>query len=136
MRSAHHQNNEDSYRVSVLAHPRARARRLGRLARSLSGGALALGLMGCQGANLNPLEWKSFIDPGELGRYKTDPLLLKIVDHVDEHIEEPNTEFVTATEVTQDELTNNVSDYVVSKNDLLTIEISDRVRLKPLNSPR
>jgi protein involved in polysaccharide export with SLBB domain len=83
---------------------------------------VALGLLG--GCN-QILDSKSFIDPGEMGRYKNDPLLLKIVDHVDERIEEPNTEFVNAVEVTPDELANNVSDYVISKNDLLTIEISD-----------
>jgi protein involved in polysaccharide export with SLBB domain len=71
------------------------------------------------------LDTKSFIDPGELGRYKQEPLLLKIVDHVDAKIEEPNSEFVNAVEPTQEDLANNVSDYVVSKNDLLTIEISD-----------
>ena len=51
--------------------------------------------------------------------------MLKIVDHVDQRIEEPNTEFVNAVEPTPEDLTNNVSDYVISKNDLLTIEISD-----------
>jgi protein involved in polysaccharide export with SLBB domain len=120
LRSAHHRREKNPTSANIRGLAR-RGRRV-RLAACLGCGTLALGLLG--GCNAI-LDSKSFIDPGELGRYKQTPLLLKIVDHVDERIEEPDTEFVNAVEVTPEELTNNVSDYVISKNDLLTIEISD-----------
>ncbi|MDB5297547.1 MAG: putative polysaccharide export protein, partial [Phycisphaerales bacterium] len=90
-------------------------------------GATTLGaglLAGCQ--NANPLDIKSFIDPSELaGRVRKDTLVVKILNQVDPAIEEPNREFVTAQPPTQDDLVVSATDYVISKNDLLSLEISD-----------
>jgi len=79
-------------------------------------GALAL-TTGC--------ETKSFIDPSELGRYKKDPLVLPILDRLDTGVEEPTEEFSDAGEIRPDDLVPDVADYVIGKNDLVNVSITD-----------
>jgi polysaccharide biosynthesis/export protein len=84
----------------------------------LACGMVTLGLLtGC--------ETKSFIDPGEMGRYEHTKLTLPVLNRVDPGIEEPNDHFVYATEPTAEDLQPTSGDYTVSKNDLLTIEIPE-----------
>lgn len=70
-------------------------------------------------------ETKSFIDPTELGRYKTDPLVLPIVNEVDPALETPDQQWTQASEPTAEDLKPNVGDYRISANDLLAITLSD-----------
>ena len=74
-------------------------------------------------------ETKSFLNPGEVGRYKHEPLLLPIVNSLsgETGIEEPNDQFAQASEITGEDLQAANQDYVVGKNDLLSISISDLV---------
>ena len=89
-----------------------------RLGSLLACGMVTLGLLtGC--------ETKSFLDPGEVGRYEHTRLTLPILNKVDPGIEEPNEQWVYATEPTAEDLQPTAGDYTVSKNDLLTIEIPE-----------
>ena len=89
-----------------------------RLGSLLACGMVTLGLLtGC--------ETKSFLDPGEVGRYEHTRLTLPILNKVDPGIEEPNNQWVYATEPTPEDLQPTAGDYTVSKNDLLTIEIPE-----------
>ena len=84
----------------------------------LACGLVTLGLLtGC--------ETKSFIDPGEMGRYDHTKLTLPILNKVDPGIEEPNDQFVYATEPTPEDLQPTAGDYTIEQNDLLTIEIPE-----------
>ena len=87
--------------------------------KSLVLGAVAAALVGC--------ETKSFLNPGEVGRYKSEPLLLPIVSTLGTGIEEPSDEFKEATDVRPDDLTAEEQDYVIGKNDLLNISITDLI---------
>ena len=71
-------------------------------------------------------ETKSWFNPGEVGRYKHEPLLLPIVNSLsgETGIEEPNDQFAQASDVTADDLQSANQDYVVGKNDLLSISIT------------
>src|SRR5688500_4871814 len=70
-------------------------------------------------------ETKSFLDPSEVGRFKREPLAVRIVDHVDPAMESPKTEFVYATPPTNADMDVTTEDYAISANDLLGISISD-----------
>lgn len=100
-------------------------RKMGRLASAVSLALLSLGFgSGC--SSTNPLDIKSWIDPSELaGRTRKDTLVVKILNQVDPSVEEPNRDFVTAQPPKQEDLVVNASDYVISKNDQLSVEISD-----------
>lgn len=81
-----------------------------------SAAAIAIGT-GC--------ETKSFIDPSELGRLKKDPLVLPILNSLETGIEEPVDLFADAGEITAEDLIANESDYVIGKNDLVNISVTD-----------
>lgn len=70
-------------------------------------------------------ETKSFIDPTELGRYKSDPLVLPIVNELDPALESGDIQWSRATDPTADDLKPAVADYRISPNDLLAITLSD-----------
>ena len=72
-------------------------------------------------------ETKSFLNPGEVGRWKKDPLPLPILDTLDPAIEEPDGRFVNATDVRPSDLIAEEADYVIGKNDLLNISITDLI---------
>src|SRR5439155_10354910 len=68
-----------------------------------------------------------WLNPGEVGRFKKEPLLLPIVSTLDTGIEEPNDQFTQAQDVQPEDLAANEQDYVIGRNDLLTISITDLV---------
>ena len=74
-------------------------------------------------------ETKSWLNPGEVGRYKHEPLLLPIVNSLsgETGIEEPNDQFAQAADVTSEDLQSANQDYVIGKNDLLSVTVSDLV---------
>jgi protein involved in polysaccharide export with SLBB domain len=97
-----------------------------KLAAAVASALMGVGLLGGCDTNLNPLDVKSWIDPSELaGRGKKDTLHVKILDKIDPNVEETNREFVTAQPPLPEDLVPGSTDYVVSKNDMLSIEISD-----------
>jgi protein involved in polysaccharide export with SLBB domain len=89
------------------------------VSKSLVLGACAAALVGC--------EFKSFLNPGEVGRYRHEPLLLPIVNTLETGVEEPNDEFKEATDVRPEDLAAADQDYVIGKNDLLNISITDLI---------
>ena len=70
-------------------------------------------------------ETKSFIDPGELGSYQKDPLVLPIVSQVDPQSEAGEQQWARATAPTADDLKPVNTNYRISPNDLLAITLSD-----------
>jgi protein involved in polysaccharide export with SLBB domain len=88
-----------------------------------------MALAGCIAAALvaGGCETKSWLNPGEVGRFKKEPLLRPIVSTLDTGIEEPNDQFAQATDVQPEDLVASDSDYVIGRNDLLSISITDVV---------
>jgi protein involved in polysaccharide export with SLBB domain len=72
-------------------------------------------------------ETKGFFNPGEVGRFKKEPLLLPILSSLETGTEEPNDQFAGADDVKPEDLVSNAEDYVVGRNDLLAISITDLV---------
>lgn len=68
---------------------------------------------------------KSFLDPGEMGRYSHEPLQREILDVIDPALEVARPDFAMATEPTAEDLQLTSTDYTISENDLLGIEITD-----------
>jgi polysaccharide export outer membrane protein len=79
--------------------------------------------VGCDSA-LSPQY--SFIDQTELAKAK-DGLIVPILDHLNEQDKGVGAEFSHATGVTADDLVSSASDYVIGKNDLLNVSITDLV---------
>ncbi len=67
----------------------------------------------------------SFFDPSEMGRFPKSPLLVPILDNLDTGYEEGDARFATATPVRPDDLRSLGNDYVINKNDLLLVSITD-----------
>lgn len=72
-------------------------------------------------------ETKSFLDPAQVGRWETEPLVVPIMDNLNVGADEADAQFSTAREVTQEDLVDNATDYVVSPNDLISVSITDLV---------
>jgi polysaccharide export outer membrane protein len=89
--------------------------------------ALALVLLFGTGCELTGDLTKGFFDPAEVGRYKKDPLLMPILNSLDTGIEEPNEEFTQAVDVQQTDLVASSTDYVIGRNDLVNVSITDLV---------
>ncbi len=68
----------------------------------------------------------SFIDPTELTKTK-DGLIVPILSHLNEQDKGVGVQFERAVDVTADDLVVNSSDYVIGKNDLLSVSITDLV---------
>jgi protein involved in polysaccharide export with SLBB domain len=68
----------------------------------------------------------SLIDQSELARAK-DGLIVPILDHLNEQDKGIGEQYVHATKVTADDLVASSSDYIIGKNDLLQISITDLV---------
>src|SRR5687767_4060637 len=66
-----------------------------------------------------------FLNPGDVGRHKREPLLKPILSTLDTGYEEPNDQFTQATDIEPQDLQAAEQDYVIGKNDLLTISITD-----------
>jgi protein involved in polysaccharide export with SLBB domain len=78
-------------------------------------GLLALG--GC--------ETKGFLDPGEMMRTTKEPLTVPVLPSLAQGLDETEPEFAAATDVRQEDLKVSATDYVVGRNDLLQISLSD-----------
>jgi polysaccharide export outer membrane protein len=72
-------------------------------------------------------EVKSFINPGEVGRWDKDPLPVPILDTLDVGIEETDSQFLDAKDPAPEDLVASAEDYVIGRSDLLTISITDLV---------
>jgi len=70
---------------------------------------------------------KGFFNPGEVGRFRKEPLMMPIVNSLDTGVEEPNDQFSQASDVRAEDLVASTQDYVVGKNDLLSVSITDLV---------
>jgi polysaccharide export outer membrane protein len=68
-----------------------------------------------------------WLNPGDVGRFKKQPLLMPIVNSLDTGIEEPNDQFAQASDPKPEDLVADNKDYVIGKNDLLSISITDLV---------
>jgi polysaccharide export outer membrane protein len=68
-----------------------------------------------------------FFNPAEMGRFKREPLLLPIVSTLDTGIEEPNDQFAKAEDVKPEDLVSTNQDYLIGRNDVLSISITDLV---------
>jgi len=82
---------------------------------------------GC-GTFLDPS--KSLIDPGEMGRYDKDSLVLPILSDLStlgSGVKEYEDQFLNASDPKPDDLIASDADYVVGKNDLLSVTINDLV---------
>jgi len=107
------------------------SRRICRTVACCSVGTLVLGIAGLSlpllgGCDSNLSPQNSFIDQSELAKAK-DGLIVPILDHLNEQDKGVGEEFVHATKVTADDLTYSSTDYVIGKNDLLTVSITDLV---------
>ena len=90
-------------------------------------GALILafgGLNGCQNAGPEDMFGKSFLNPGELMRLTHNQIPLPILDKLS-GLDEPNEDFALARNVIADDLKIDSVDYVIGRNDLLSISLTD-----------
>ena len=70
-------------------------------------------------------ESESFLDPSEMGRFDRQPLALKILDTLDTGEEEPNQDFLNATDPLPEDLNATRVDYRMDRGDLVNVSISD-----------
>jgi polysaccharide export outer membrane protein len=90
-------------------------------------GALVLafgGLSGCQNAGPEDMFGKSFLAPQELMRLTHNQIPLPILDKLS-GLDEPREEFALARNVIADDLRVDATDYVIGRNDLLSISLTD-----------
>lgn len=90
-------------------------------------GALLLafcGLTGCESAGPEDAFGKSFLNPGEMMRLSRNQLQLPILSSLS-GLDEPNEEFALARNVIAEDLKVDSSDYVIGRNDLLSISLTD-----------
>jgi protein involved in polysaccharide export with SLBB domain len=67
-----------------------------------------------------------FIDPTEMMRYKgKERLLVPVLPSLAEGLDETEAEFANAEDVKQDDLKASNLDYVIGRNDLLSISITE-----------
>jgi polysaccharide export outer membrane protein len=97
--------------------------------RPVNFGSWKLALVGCIAVAMAGAgcEVKSFLNPGEVGRFKKQPLLVPILPDLGTGIEEPDDQFANATDVQPEDLIAEEVDYVIGRTDLLTISITDVV---------
>ncbi len=100
-------------------HPSGTRRSAGRL--------LPCALMLAGVAALTGCETKGWIDPTSVGRWEQEPQVVPILSTLDPGVDEPTPEFLQATDVTAADLVPSSHDYVIGKNDLITISITDLV---------
>jgi len=89
---------------------------------SLSGAITVLGLLVCVAGCRN-----GFIDPTEMGRYENKPLTIQILNNLDTGEDEIDPRFRNATPVRAEDLLPTPGDYTLSKNDLISLSITDLV---------
>jgi polysaccharide export outer membrane protein len=87
-----------------------------------------LGLTGCTDLGMDPdrLGNTGFVNPGEMMRANTHaPLMKPILDTLSSGYDEPNEEFPNARNVEAQDLEVNSHDYVIGRNDLLQITMTE-----------
>lgn len=72
-------------------------------------------------------ETKSFLDPSQVGRFEKDPLVVPILDSLNLGTDEMDSQFVGARDVTDADLVDDETDYLVSPNDSVQVSVSDLV---------
>ncbi len=85
-----------------------------------------MGLLGLLSASVG-CETKSFLDPGEVGRFEKTPLLVPILDKVVVGVEQDEVRFAGAREVTPEDLVAPTSDAIIGANDVIQVTINDLV---------
>jgi len=70
-------------------------------------------------------ETKSWIDPGEVGRYEKTPLIVPILDRLTVGLDSNDAQFSQAREVKPDDLVAGAEDYRLGSNDLVQINVTD-----------
>lgn len=73
---------------------------------------------------LGGCETSGLLDPGEMMRTTQQPLFMPIIDKLDPR-DEVEPEYVNADDVRQADLKPSTTDYVIGRNDLLSISISE-----------
>jgi protein involved in polysaccharide export with SLBB domain len=68
---------------------------------------------------------KGLIDPGEMMRVSQDRLLVPVLPSLAEGLDQAEAEFSSAEDVKQADLKPSTADYVIGKNDLLSISITE-----------
>ena len=87
---------------------------------AVTGTALMAGLLAVGGC-----ETKGFLDPGEMMRTNKDVLMVPVLTSLDKGQDETEPEFASAEDVKQADLKVSSTDYVIGRNDLLSISLSD-----------
>jgi len=72
-------------------------------------------------------ETKSFLDPGQIGRWETKPLVVPILDNLNIGADELDAQFTTARDIEQADLTDDAADYEIAANDTVSVSITDLV---------
>jgi polysaccharide export outer membrane protein len=76
-------------------------------------------------------ETMSFFDPSEMGRYEKraagNPLIIPILSTLDVGIDEGDSRFASASDVRPGDLVATNQDYVIGRNDLIQVSITDLV---------
>ncbi|MGN6505957.1 MAG: polysaccharide biosynthesis/export family protein [Tepidisphaeraceae bacterium] len=72
-------------------------------------------------------ETKSFLDPGVVGRWEKDPLVVPILSSLNIGTDEADSQFATARDVRESDLTETAKDYQISPNDLVSVSITDLI---------
>lgn len=85
-----------------------------------------MGLLGLLSVSVG-CETKSFLDPGEVGRFEKTPLLVPILDKVVVGVEQDEVRFAGAREVTPEDLVAPTSDAIIGANDVIQVTINDLV---------
>lgn len=76
---------------------------------------------------LSGCETNSFLDPGQVGRWQKTPLVVPILDNLNLGVDEDATQFGSARDVQESDLTQTAVDYLISANDSLSVSITDLV---------
>jgi len=87
---------------------------------AVPGFAMLLGV-----ASLTGCETQSLGDPGEMLRTSKERLLVPVLPSLAEGLDEMDAEYPNARDVRQADLKSDGSDYVIGRNDLLSISISE-----------
>ncbi|MBC7783403.1 MAG: polysaccharide biosynthesis/export family protein [Burkholderiales bacterium] len=78
---------------------------------------------GCNGIE----EPKSFLDPTQVGRLKSEPLVVPILNNLNIGADEDDVSYGGSRDVVPEDLVASPTDYVISPNDTLSVQVSDLV---------
>lgn len=102
----------------------------GKLGKCLLGAIAATSLVGCSSpADPGALTdfRKGFLDPTAVGRYQKQPLVVPILSSLDRSVDLPEEQFPNASDVRPEDLEPTGIDYMIGRNDLVNISITDLV---------